>query len=112
MDFFWIFLTVIVLAYVFMNVMGTTIIKSSHIHDDSRKRVLMTMLWGLPFVGVFVVIRIINRDIKKNQEKMEEEIAPAIREVADRLKVLDADLSRGIANKDQANVPNQNTKIH
>lgn len=112
MDFFWIFLAVIIVACVLMNVMGTTIIKSSHIHDDSRKRVLMIILWGLPMLGIFVVIRIINKDIKKNQAKMEEQIAPAIREVADRLKMLDADLSRGIANKDINNISTKSTKIH
>ena len=109
MDFFWIFLAVIVVASVFLNVMGTNIISASHIHDEHRKRVLMVILWGLPILGVFVVIGLINRDIKKNQVKMEEEIAPAIREVADRLKVLDADLSRSVGDN---NVPNKNTKIH
>ncbi len=107
MDFFWIFLAVILVAGVFLDVMGTNIIKASHLHDDNRKRVLMVILWGLPILGVFIVMGLINRDIKKNQAKMEEEIAPAIREVADRLKVLDADLSRSIS---ESNV--QNKKIH
>lgn len=112
MDLFWIFLAVIIAACVFLNVMGTTIIKSSHIHDDSRKRTLMIVLWGIPMLGVFIVIRQINKDIKKHQAKMEEEIAPAIREVADRLKVLDADLSRTMASKNEKNFPGNDTKIH
>jgi type VI protein secretion system component VasK len=112
MDFFWMFLAVVIAACVLMNLMGTTIIAASHIHDDSRKRVLMLILWGLPMLGVFVIIRMINKDIKKNQAKMEEEIAPAIREVADRLKVLDADLSSSRAKNISDESLNQNTKIH
>ena len=112
MDLFWIFLVVIIAACVFLNVMGTTIIKSSHIHDDKQKRILMIVLWGIPMLGVFIVIRQINKDIKKHQAKMEEEIAPAIREVADRLKVLDADLSKSMANKNEKSFPGNNTKFH
>lgn len=112
MDFFWIFLAIIVIACIFLDVMATTIIKSSHIHDDLRKRNLMIILWGLPMLGVFIVIRQINRDIKKHQAKMEEEIAPAIREVADRLKVLDADLSRSMADGRNKHLPGESTKIH
>jgi len=112
MDFIWIFLTIIVVACVVLDVVATTIIKSSHIHDDRSKRQLLVILWGLPMLGVFIVIRQINKDIKKHQEKMEESIAPAIREVADRLKVLDADLSRTIAEKTEKQISGKNTKIH
>ena len=112
MDFFWIFLAVIIIACVFLDVMATTIIKSSHIHDEQRKRNLMIILWGLPMIGVFIVIRQINKDIKKHQAKMEEQIAPAIREVADRLKVLDADLSRTMVDGKNKNLPDGSTKIH
>ena len=63
-------------------------------------------------LGVFIVIRQINKDIKVNQAKMEEQIAPAIREVADRLKVLDADLSQKRAEQIGRDLPNKNTKIH
>lgn len=99
MDFILVFIGVIIIATVFLNVMATNIIKSSEIHEARRKQQLTAILWALPLLGVFIVIRQINKDIKKNQARMEEEIAPAIRQVADRLKVLDADISSGKFNE-------------
>lgn len=112
MDFALILIGFAIIATIFMNVMAMNIIKSSQIHEAQRKQKLNIILWALPLLGVFVVIRLINRDIKKNQEKMEDEIAPAIREVADKLKVLDADLSQGRINKIAGDDLNQNKKIH
>lgn len=112
MDFVLILIGFAIIATIFMNVMAMNIIKSSQIHEAKRKQNLNIILWALPLLGVFVVIRLINRDIKKNQEKMEDEIAPAIREVADKLKVLDADLSQGRINKIAGDDLNQNKKIH
>lgn len=112
MDFFWIFLLVVVIACVFLDVMATSMIRASQIHDAARKRKLLLILWCLPMLGVFIVVRQINRDIKVNQAKMEEQIAPAIREVADRLKVLDADLSQKRAEQINQKIQNKSTKIH
>ena len=99
MDLFWIFLLPMVAANIFLNIMGTNIIKSSEIHDHNKKRNLLIMLWGIPMLGVFIAMIKINKDIKANQQKMEEDIAPAIRQIADRLKVLDADIALSKAKK-------------
>jgi len=104
MDLFWIFILIMVIANILLNIMGTNIVRSSEIHDNNKKRNLLIMLWGIPMLGVFVAMIKINKDIKANQQKMEEEIAPAIREMADRLKVLDADIAMSKAKK--------NPKIH
>ena len=99
MDLLWIFFAVIFAANIFLNVMGTNIVKSSEIHDARKKRVLLIIIWSIPILGVFIAMIKINKDIKANQVKMEEEIAPAIREMADRLKVLDADIAMSKAKK-------------
>jgi len=112
MDLMWIFLILLLTAYIFLNVMGTGMIKASELHDHNQKTKMIIMLWALPLVGVFMVIRQINKDIKQNQSKIEEEIAPAIREVADRLKVLDADLSRSKLNSSDNQNTGKNIKIH
>ena len=111
MDLVFIFIGVIAIATVFLNVMATNIIQSSQIHEAQKKKQLIMVLWSIPLLGVFIVIRQINKDIKKNQTKMEEEIAPAMREMADRLKVLDADL-RGKASQSSNSSAEQSTKIH
>ena len=51
-------------------------------------------VWLLPVIGVFIAMLKINKDIKKNREKVEGEIAPAIRELADKLKNLESDIQR------------------
>jgi len=112
MDLMWMFLALVITAYVVLNIMGSSMIRASEIHEDSKKNKLLLILWGVPVIGVFIVVRQINRDIKQNQERMEEEIAPAIREVADRLKILDADLSRKKSNSITDLQDSKNTKIH
>ena len=94
MEFIWIFIIVFLVAVVFLDVMGTTIIQSSQIHNQKQKRTLIAIVWGLPIVGVFLAMMRINKDIKSNRKKMEEDIAPAIRELANRIKVLEADISK------------------
>lgn len=112
MDFVFIFIGVVIVATVFLNVTAMNVIKSSQIHSEQKKKRLMLLLWGIPLLGVFIVIRQINKDIKQNQVKMEEEIAPAIREMADRLKVLDADLMMKKLKKVSGDDAKQKTKIH
>jgi NADH:ubiquinone oxidoreductase subunit 6 (subunit J) len=92
--FLWVFATVLVAAVVYLNVMSTRIIRISQLHDARKKKQFIILVWALPVVGVFVVMMQINRDIKKNQKKVEEEIAPAIRQLADQLKVLEADIQQ------------------
>lgn len=92
MELFLIFVVVFLGVVTFLNVMVTNIIRSSTIHGSDQKRKYLYIVWGLPIAGIFIVITKINKDIKSNEKKMEEEIAPAIRELADRLKVLEADI--------------------
>jgi len=112
MELMWIFLGFLLIAYVFLGAMATNMIRASEIHDDQRKNRLMLIIWGLPVLGVFIVTRQINRDIKENQAKMEEQIAPAIREVADRLKVLDADISRSRTGGTAVQTTGKDKKLH
>jgi hypothetical protein len=52
----------------------------------------MLIVWLLPVAGIFIALFLINRDIKKNQAKIEKDIAPAIRELADRIKNIESDI--------------------
>jgi len=92
MKFLWIFLLVILGAIVLLNVMCTNIIKSSQIHSPKEKNKLFLLVWGVPVLGVFLAILRINKDIRLNRKKMEEDIVPTIRKIADKIKGLEADL--------------------
>ena len=92
MEFFWVFMFVVLAAVAFLNVMGTNIIMSSQFHDHDKKKKLLFIVWGVPIVGMFIAMMRINKDIKRERKKMEEDIAPAIRELANRIKVLEADI--------------------
>lgn len=112
MDFVLILIGFAVIATIFMNIMAMNIIRSSQIHEAKRKQKLIMLLWTIPMLGVFIVIKMINKDIRENQAKMEDEIAPAIREVADRLKDLDADISMGKFNGSSEAGPKSSNRIH
>ena len=90
----WVFGAVLVAVIIYLNYMSTQIIESSRIHSPEKKHNLVLIVWLLPVVGVFIAMLKINKDIKKNREKVEEEIAPAIRELADKLKNLESDIQR------------------
>ena len=92
MKFLWIFLLIVLGAIVMLNVMCTNIIKSSQIHSQKQKNKLLLLVWGVPVLGVFLSILRINKDIKLNRKKMEEDIVPTIRKIADKIKGLEADL--------------------
>ena len=62
--------------------------------SPAKKRNLIITVWLLPVAGAFIALYLINRDIKKNQAKIEKDIAPAIRELADRIRNLEADIQR------------------
>jgi hypothetical protein len=81
-------------AVIYLNVMSARIVQLSQIHDDQKKKQFTILIWALPVVGVFVVMMRINKDIKNNRKKIDEEIAPAIRQLADQLKVLEADIQQ------------------
>ena len=74
--------------------MCAQIIQSSQIHSPEKKQKLVLIVWSLPILGVFISLFQINKDIKKNREKVEGEIAPAIRELADKLRVLESDIQK------------------
>lgn len=90
----WVFGAVLVVAIIYLNYMCTQIIQSSRMHSPEQKHNLVLTVWLLPVVGVFVALLKINKDIKKNRDKVEGEIAPAIRELADKLKTLESDIQR------------------
>lgn len=90
----WVFGAVLVAAIIYLNYMSTRIIESSGLHSPEKKQNLILTVWLLPVVGVFIAMLKINKDIKKNREKVEGEIAPAIRELADKLKNLESDIQR------------------
>lgn len=88
----WVFSAVLLVAVVYLNVMSTRIIRSSPIHDDVKKKHFILMVWIFPVLGVFLAMMQINKDIKNNRKKIDEEIAPAIRQLANQIKVLEADI--------------------
>ena len=92
--FFWVFGVVLLVAIGYLNVMSTRIIQLSPIHDDKKKKQFTTMVWALPVLGVFLAMMQINKDIKNNRKKIDEEIAPAIRQLANQIKVLEADIQQ------------------
>ena len=94
MELMLVFGAVLVAAIIYLNYMSTQIIHSSRIHSPEKKQNLVMTVWLLPVVGVFIAMLKINKDIKKNREKVEGEIAPAIRELADKLKNLEIDIQR------------------
>jgi len=94
MELMLLFGAVLVAAIIYLNYMSTQIIHSSRIHSPEKKQSLVMTVWLLPVIGVFIVMLKINKDIKKNREKVEGEIAPAIRELADKLKNLESDIQR------------------
>ena len=94
MELMLLFGAVLVAAIIYLNYMSTQIIHSSRIHSPEKKQNLVLTVWLLPVLGVFIAMLKINKDIKKNREKVEGEIAPAIRELADKLKNLEIDIQR------------------
>jgi ABC-type thiamin/hydroxymethylpyrimidine transport system permease subunit len=90
MELMLLFGAVLVAAIIYLNYMSTQIIHSSRIHSPEKKQNLVMTVWLLPVIGVFIAML----KIKKNREKVEGEIAPAIRELADKLKNLEIDIQR------------------
>lgn len=79
-------------AVLFLNYSATRIVLSSNIHSEKNKYVLIALIWAFPILGVIASMMLINRDIKKNHRKLNEEIAPVIRQLGDKIKNLEADL--------------------
>jgi len=90
----WVLGLILLGAVLFLNYTATQIIQSSQIHAEAKKRNLITIVWLLPVAGTFVALYLINRDIRKNQAKIEKDIAPAIRELANRIRNLESDIQR------------------
>jgi hypothetical protein len=78
-----------VIAVVALNIASGKTVSSSEIHSDAEKRKFLLMIWLLPIVGTMLAMWFINKDIRKSQHEMEDEIAPAIKELGDRLKKLE-----------------------
>ncbi|MCI0505472.1 MAG: hypothetical protein L0Z73_05115 [Gammaproteobacteria bacterium] len=92
----WILFGIVMLgAVIYLNVTSTQIIQSSQIHTANKKRNLIMVVWLAPVAGIFITLYVINRDIKKNQIKIEKDIAPAIKELTDKIRNLEAGLKQG-----------------
>lgn len=83
-------------AVLLLNYSGTKIVLSSAIHTDNRKQMLIGLIWVIPILGVIITMLLINRDIKKNHRKLDEEIAPVIRELGNKIKHLEKDLQQDL----------------
>lgn len=97
--FIWVLVIVAVISVVALNIEGAKTVSSSEIHSESEKLKYLTIIWVLPFIGTILVMWLINKDIRKKQTQMEDEIAPAIKELGDRLKKLES----GIQQKQKQN---------
>ena len=77
-----------------LNVESSKTVTSSQIHSEQEKRKFKIIIWVLPVIGTMIAMWLINKDIRKKQHQMEEEIAPAIKELGDRLKKLESGIQR------------------
>jgi NADH:ubiquinone oxidoreductase subunit 6 (subunit J) len=98
--FIWVLVIVGVISVVALNIEGAKTVSSSEIHSDEEKRKYQLMIWGLPILGTILAMWFINKDIRKKQDEMEEEIAPAIKELGDRLKKMESGIQQK-QNKDK-----------
>ena len=88
------FIVVVIVLVVALNIEGTKTVTSSQIHSDTDKRKFILLIWAVPVMGTMVAMWLINNDIRKKRHQMEEEIAPAIKELGDRLKKLESGIQR------------------
>ena len=77
------FIVVVIVLVVALNIEGTKTVTSSQIHSDTDKRKFILLIWAVPVMGTMVAMWLINNDIRKKRHQMEEEIAPAIKELGD-----------------------------
>jgi cytochrome c-type biogenesis protein CcmH/NrfF len=89
-----IFIVVGIVLVVALNMESSKTVSSSQIHTDQQKRKFKVLIWALPIIGTMIAMWLINKDIRKKRHQMEEEIAPAIKELGDRLKKLEAGIQR------------------
>lgn len=92
--FTWVLVIVGVISVVALNIEGAKTVSSSEIHSESEKLKYLTIIWALPFIGTILVMWLINKDIRKKQLQMEDEIAPVIKELGDRLKKLESGIQQ------------------
>ena len=92
--FMWVLLIVAVISVVVLNIEGAKTVTGSEIHSETEKRKYLAMIWALPFLGTILVMWLINKDIRKKQIQMEDEIAPAIKELGNQLKKLESGIQR------------------
>ena len=92
--FIWLLVVIGVIAIVVLNIEGAKTVSSSEIHSDAEKRKYRIMIWAFPIVGTMMAMWSINKDIRKKQHEIEDEIAPAIKELGDRLKKLESGIQQ------------------
>jgi len=89
-----IFIVIGIVLVVALNVESTKTVNCSQIHGEREKRKFKLLIWALPIIGTMIAMWLINKDIRRKQHQMEEEIAPAIKELGDRLKKLESGIQR------------------
>ena len=95
----WLLVLIGVISVVALNIEGAKTVSSSELHSDTEKRKFLIMIWGIPIFGTMLAMWLINKDIRKKQHEMEDEIAPAIKELGDRLKKLESGIQQKRNNK-------------
>lgn len=85
-------IVLVVTLVVALNIESTKTVSGSQIHSDTQKRKFLIMIWAIPIIGTILTMWLINKDIRQKQHEIEEEIAPAIKELGDRLKKLESNI--------------------
>ena len=83
-----------VISVVALNIASSKTVSSSEIHSEAEKQKFLMLIWLLPIVGTMLAMWLINKDIRKSQDEMEDQIAPAIKELGDRLKKLESSIQQ------------------
>ena len=95
----WLLAVLILIAVVALNVLAAGTVSDSQIHSPERKRFYTRIIWGIPVIGVIYTMVAIRKDIKNNQEKVEDDIVSALKNINDNLDNLEAGLKKKQQNK-------------
>ncbi|NOZ55052.1 MAG: hypothetical protein GXP08_18250 [Gammaproteobacteria bacterium] len=90
----WIVILIIGLSAITLNIFATQTVLSSSIHTKIKRRNYILLIWSIPIVGVILAVLFINRDIKKNKETIESDIADVMKDLAKRINGIEADIKQ------------------
>jgi len=86
----WLLFFIITLSAVMLNIIATQTVLSSSIHTKTRIRRYVLLIWCAPIFGVILVMILINRDIKKNKETLENDVANVMKDLTERINGIEA----------------------